>query len=100
MLVQKFYHTHDYTDDTVIEFRITGDRSELELSYTSEDPDYGTETLVYGAEPAETFEDLARELLKELTAYIDYAYSPTYYGDEKPSSPVSHDAEDYYDNYC
>ena len=99
MLTQKFYYTHDYENDTVIEFRMTSCRSELEMSFTSEDPDYGTETLVYGAEPAETLKDLASELLKELTAYIDYAYSPIYYSDEKPESPVSHDAEDYYDNY-
>ena len=40
------FYTHDYPADTRLEYTRTGDRSELKLSFSSEDPDMGTEEMV------------------------------------------------------
>ena len=44
----KILYGHDYPDDTVMEISIRPDsNAELKLSFTSEDPDCGTETMIY-----------------------------------------------------
>ena len=48
------YFTHDYTADTRLEFTRTGQRSELTLSFSSEDPDMGTEEMIYAGENGES----------------------------------------------
>ena len=65
------YYSHDYADDTKIVYSFDEHGSHLEMSYTSEDPDYGTDTLEYNAEPAESLHDIATDYLEELTEYLD-----------------------------
>ena len=50
------YFSNDYENDTTIEYVNTGLYSMLNCSFTSEDPDYGTDTLHYNAEPANGME--------------------------------------------
>lgn len=64
-------YTHDYTNDTTWEYTVDADRAQLELSFTSEDPDYGTETLIIGGDASESLATLAADLLEEITTYLD-----------------------------
>ena len=63
--------THDYENDTTIEYFNTGKYAGLTCSFTSEDPDYGTDTLHYNSEPADSMETLAYELREEIRQYLD-----------------------------
>lgn len=63
--------THDYENDTTIEYFNTGKYAGLICSFTSEDPDYGTDTLHYNSEPADTMEALAYEMLEEIRDCLD-----------------------------
>lgn len=63
--------THEYENDTTIEYFNTGLYAGLICSFTSEDPDYGTDTLHYNSEPATTMEALAYEMLEEIRDYLD-----------------------------
>lgn len=63
--------THDYENDTTIEYFNTGKYAGLTCSYTSEDPAYGTDTLHYNSEPADTMEALAYEMREEIRQYLD-----------------------------
>lgn len=90
-----YYHTHDYENDTKLEYVLKEGRSELTLTFASEDPDYGTEELYYNVEPAEDMKTMARELREELSTYIDYAYSPVNHEQPRPSK----EQEEFYDDY-
>lgn len=74
------YFSCDYHNDTTIEYTKTGLYSGLTCSFTSEDPAYGTDTLHYNSEPAESIEVLSYEMLQEITQYLDCRDS----GDEPP----------------
>ena len=74
------YFTYCYENDTTIEYVTTGLYAGLTCSYTSEDPAYGTDTLHYNAEPSECMEQLAYEMLQEVTEALDYRDS----GEEMP----------------
>jgi len=63
--------THDYENDTTVEYFNTGKYAGLTCSYTSEDPAYGTDTLHYNSEPADTMEALAYEMREEIRQYLD-----------------------------
>lgn len=65
------YFSNDYENDTTIEYVNTGLYSMLNCSFTSEDPDYGTDTLHYNAEPANGMERMAYEMLQEITQFLD-----------------------------
>ena len=62
---------YDYENDTTIEYFNTGLYAGLNCSFTSEDPAYGTDTLHYNSEPADTMEALAYEMLEEIRYYLD-----------------------------
>ena len=62
---------HNYENDTTLEYFNTGLYAGLNCSYTSEDPAYGTDTLHYNSEPADTMEALAYEMHKEIAEYLD-----------------------------
>ena len=64
-------YSHDHDNDTKLVFTKTADRAEIELAFTSEDPDYGTETLVCGGNATETFMSLCESQLDELTTFLD-----------------------------
>ena len=65
-------YNHDYPNDTTWEYTIDRDRAQLELAFTSEDPDYGTETLIIGGDATASLETLAADLLEEVTTYLDH----------------------------
>lgn len=60
-----------YDNDTVIEYVNTGLYSMLNCSFTSEDPDYGTDTLHYGADHVEPMERLAFDMYHELATFLE-----------------------------
>jgi len=68
----------DYENDTTIEYVKTGLYSALNCSYTSEDPDYGTDTLHFTAEPAVSMAQMAYEMCGQLTRYLNKMDSGNY----------------------
>lgn len=72
------YFTFDYANDTTIEYVSTGLYSTLNCSYTSEDPDYGTDTIHYTVCEDISMEELAHRMLGNLTAYLDKRDSGKY----------------------
>ena len=65
------YFKYDYENDTTIEFVNTPLYAMLNCSFTSEDPDYGTDTLHWTCCEACTFESLAYEMKKDLTRCLN-----------------------------
>jgi hypothetical protein len=70
-----FTSTHDYENDTTVEYVDTGLYSMLNCSFTSEDPDYGTETIHYVSKTSKPEDQLAYEMRKELKKYLDFKES-------------------------
>ena len=66
------YFKCDYENDTTVEYVNTGMYSMLNISFTSEDPDYGTDTLHYSAHPAQSMEKMAYEMMHEVSDYLDW----------------------------
>lgn len=64
-------YTHDYENDTVVTYWSNNKESHMTASYTSEDPDCGTDSLEYNASPAEPLAEMARDWLEEFTEYLD-----------------------------
>ena len=73
-MAETLYYTHDYENDTTYTFEPGNTRSQITMTYTSEDPDFGTETLVYGGDGNE--KELARELLSDLSRCLDMQENP------------------------
>ena len=73
------FYSHDYPADTTLEYARTGDHSELRLSFSSEDPDSGTEELVYAGENGKSMQELTADLKEELAAYLDAADTSSFY---------------------
>lgn len=71
-------YSHDYTADTTLEYTRQGERAELTLSFSSEDPDMGVEEMVYGGENRESMAELVSELKSEITGYLDAAETPPF----------------------
>lgn len=63
-----------YDNDTTIEYVNTGLYSMLNCSFTSEDPDYGTDTIHYGvgSKSVKTMEQMAFDMLREVKDFLDY----------------------------
>lgn len=70
--------TYNTINDTVLTFESAIDRAEITLEFTGEDPDFGTETLVYGGDATATMIELCREQLEEITAFLDESCEGTY----------------------
>lgn len=70
-IMEKGAYTHDYPNDTTWEYTVDADRAQLELVFASEDPDYGSETLIIGGDAGESLAELARDLLEEVSDYLD-----------------------------
>lgn len=62
----------DYENDTAIEYINTGFYSALNCSYTSEDPDYGTDTIHFVSKVALPIKTLAFKMLQEVSDFLDY----------------------------
>lgn len=65
------YYSHDYANDTKLTFTQTADRAEIELNFTSEDPNYGTDTLVLGGDETCTMQELCEEELETISEFLD-----------------------------
>ena len=66
------FFAHDYDFDTAIEYVNTGMYSMLNCSFTSEDEDYGTDTIHSdSATPPKPREQMAYEMAQEIAAYLD-----------------------------
>lgn len=67
------YFSFDYKNDTTIEWVSTGNYSMLNCSFTSEDEDYGTDTIHYGvgSKSVKPIEQMAYEMLGGLTPYLN-----------------------------
>lgn len=66
------YFTHDYENDTTVEYVNTGLYSMLNVSFTSEDEDAGTETIHSdSAVPPKSMTEMAYEMLLEVADYLD-----------------------------
>lgn len=85
------YFKHDYENDTTIEYVNTGLYSMLNCSYTSEDPDYGTDTIHFTATPAENMEQMAYNMLYEIKDFLDYRDGSV----EAPRCDVQNDYGEY-----
>lgn len=65
-------YTHDYENDTSVEYVNTGAYSQLTCSFTSEDEDYGTETIhSLVAKPPKKLEQMAFEMAKDIGKHLD-----------------------------
>lgn len=73
------FYSHDHPADTTLEYTRTGSRSELRLSFSSEDPDMGTEEMIYAGDNGESMQELAADLKAELTGYLDAADTSSFY---------------------
>jgi len=65
------YFKADYENDTAIEYVNTGLYSMLNCSFTSEDPDYGTDTIHYSVHNVQTMEQIAYSLLSDITEILN-----------------------------
>ena len=66
------FFAHDYDFDTAIEYVNTGVYSMLNCSFTSEDEDYGTDTIHSSpANPPKPREQMAYEMAQEIGEYLD-----------------------------
>ena len=65
---------YSYDNDTTIEYVNPGLYSMLNCSFTSEDPDYGTDTIHYGvgSKSVRTMEQMAFDMLREVKDFLDY----------------------------
>ena len=70
----KMYATYNHENDTELIFN----KGKITLRYTDQDPDYGTDELVYKGNPEDTIVDLAREQLTEITSFLDETYDGTW----------------------
>lgn len=61
----------DYENDTVVRYWEDDEGSHMTASFTSEDPDYGTDTLEYNAYEAEPLITMAKSWLEELAEYLN-----------------------------
>ena len=89
------FYSHDYTADTTLEYNRQGDRAELTLSFSSEDPDMGVEEMIYGGENRESMAELVSDLKDEITGYLDAVDSSSFY--EQQGLPA--EASDAYGEY-
>ncbi len=94
------FYTHDYPGDTKMEYIRTGERAELRLSFSSEDPDMGTEEMLYGGEKGESMIELAADLRADLTGYLDDADRSSFFQQQGLPQPDGiHSHEDYLGEY-
>ena len=81
------YFTHDYENDTTVEYVNAGSYTMLNCSFTSEDPDFGTETLNYKMLGDVPRERIAYRLLCQIESYLDFRAGKIY--TDKPAAYYS-----------
>ena len=65
-----YAYSHDYPDDTKLEYVRDGEHAELRLSFTSEDPDTGVEEMLLGSDNGESLPELASDLRADISSYL------------------------------
>lgn len=88
-MTYKTTYYHDYPDDTTLEYTENNGRNQIEMTFTSEDPDAGTEIMVFGGN--DCMEELELELYTEINSYLD---AKEQFGGYAGATP-----ESYYDEY-
>lgn len=66
-----YAYSHDYPDDTKLEYVRDGEHAELRLSFTSEDPDTGVEEMLLDSDNGESLPELASDLRADISSYLD-----------------------------
>lgn len=64
-------YSFDHENDTIITYWEDGNASHMTASFTSEDLDYGTDSLEYNSSPVEQFSVMAQDWLNEIMEYLD-----------------------------
>ncbi len=72
-------YSHDYPNDTKLEYVKTGEHAELHLSFTSEDPDAGVEEMLLSGDNGETLTELASSLRADISSYLDAQDTSSFY---------------------
>ncbi len=72
-------YSHDYPNDTKLEYVKTGEHAELRLSFTSEDPDAGVEEMLLSGDNGETLTELASSLCADISSYLDAQDTSSFY---------------------
>ncbi len=94
------YYSHDYPADTTLEYTLSGNRAELRLSFSSEDPDLGTEEMLYAGENSESIGELVSDLRADLTAWLDASDTSSFHEQQGISLPDGiHSQDDYFGEY-
>ena len=67
------YYTHDHENDTHIIYNFDKEKNQchLKCSFTSEDPDFGTESISFDAYPVVSIVELAKKMREEISDYLD-----------------------------
>jgi len=94
--LQTVRYTHDYPNDTSLTYSRSGNESTLRLSFTSEDPDMGTEELLYHGENGESMQELVVDLLSEITGYLDAQDTSSFH---QQQGDGIHSLDDMYNEY-
>lgn len=90
-MTYKTTYYHDYPDDTTLEYTENNGRNQIELTFTSEDPDAGMEIMALGGN--DCMEELELELYTEINSYLN-AKEHRSFGGYAGATP-----ESYYDEY-
>lgn len=72
-------YSHDYPNDTKLDYVKTGEHAELHLSFTSEDPDAGVEEMLLSSDSGETLTELASSLRADISSYLDAQDTSSFY---------------------
>lgn len=92
--------SHDYPDDTSLEYTLRGDNAMLRLIFTSEDDDLGHEEMVYCGESSESMKEMVSDLRKDITAYLDYQDHDSFFQQQGiHSTGEIHSVEDYFGEF-
>lgn len=92
---QHRFYTHDYPADTTLEYTRKGSRSELTLSFGSEDPDMGSEEMVLGGDHSESMAELVSELKSEIQSYLNAADTSSFYDQQGEPAPIVREYGEY-----
>lgn len=86
--------SHDYPNDTTLTYSRSGNNVELRLSFTSEDPDMGTEEMLYNGQTGESLDTLVMELHEGISDFLDRIE-----GYVRPNPQEIHSSDDYYSDF-
>lgn len=96
----EFSYSHDYPNDTQLIYIREGNHAHLTISFTSEDPDMGTEEMEYNGDSGESFAELISDARSEITSYLDHQDTSSFYEQqgELPADGI-HSLDDYFGEF-